>query len=153
MGLMNLFYLFYLSLQYYLYLAMIKLLIGISLFITLFIYSCSSSQAQSNESLLPPSEFKKKVDSSANAIILDVRKPDEYGDGHLANAVNMNWNDDSFGTKIQTLDKAAPVFVYCYGGGRSSAAAKELRKQGFTEVYDLKGGFEAWRKASLPEVK
>ena len=121
-----------------------------SLFLVL--YSCSS-QAQSNDHLLPPTEFKKKVETTDRAVIVDVRTPDEYKDGHLANAVNMNWNDDAFGQQIKSLDKNAPVFVYCYAGGRSSAAAKELRKQGFKEVYDMKGGISAWREAGLPEVK
>jgi thioredoxin 1 len=130
-----------------------RLIIGLSSILILFIYACSTGHAQSNPNLLPPTEFKKKVEVTEKAIILDVRTPEEYQDGHLANAVNMNWNDDAFDKQIKTLDKNSPVFVYCYGGGRSSSAAKELRKQGFTNVYDLKGGMEAWRETGLPEVK
>jgi|WetSurMetagenome_2_1015567.scaffolds.fasta_scaffold47118_3 thioredoxin 1 len=130
-----------------------KLIIGFTAIMLLFLYACSSSQAQPAGSLLPPADFKKKVESTEKAVLLDVRTPEEYKDGHLANAVNMNWNDESFGTQIKSLDKNAPVFVYCYAGGRSSAAAKELRKQGFKEVYDMQGGMSAWRTAGLPEVK
>ncbi len=130
-----------------------KLFIGLSSITLLFIYACSTGQTQSSANLLPPTDFKAKVESTQSAVILDVRTPEEYHDGHLANAVNMDWNDDAFGQQIKPLDKNAPVFVYCYGGGRSSAAAKELRKQGFKEVYDLKGGMSAWREAGLPEVK
>jgi len=131
-----------------------KLLLGISSIAILFIYACSPGQAQSNSTLLPPTEFKKKWDANIEkAVILDVRSPEEYRDGHLQSAVNMDWNGDNFDKQIQTLDKNSQVFVYCYGGGRSSSAAKELRKQGFKNVYDLKGGFEAWREAGLPEIK
>jgi len=130
-----------------------KLIIAFSTLIILFIYACSAGHAQSNANLLPPTEFKKKVETTDKAVIIDVRTPDEYKDGHLSNAVNMNWNDDTFGQQIKSLDKNAPVFVYCYAGGRSSAAAKELRKQGFKEVYDMQGGMSAWRDAGLPEVK
>ena len=117
----------------------------------LILYSCSG-QAQSGY-LLPPNDFKKKVETTENPVIVDVRTPEEYSEGHLANAMNMDWDGDAFHQQIQSLDKNASVFVYCYGGGRSSAAAKELKKQGFKNVYDLKGGFSAWKKAGLPEVK
>jgi len=119
--------------------------------LSLVFHSCNS-QAQSG-SLLPPVDFKKKVEATTNPVIVDVRTPDEYIDGHLPNAVNMDWEGDHFDQQIQKLDKNASVFVYCYGGGRSEDAAKALRKQGFSKVYDLDGGFAAWRKAGLPEVK
>jgi rhodanese-related sulfurtransferase len=119
--------------------------------LSLVCYSCSS-HAQPG-TLLPPAEFKKKVESSSQPIIVDVRTPEEYSEGHLPDAVNMDWDGDHFDQQIQSLDKHASVFVYCYGGGRSSGAAKEMRKQGFKNVYDLKGGFSAWKKAGLPEVK
>ncbi len=119
--------------------------------LALFLYSCSS-QAQPG-TLLPPTEFKKKIESTTNPVVVDVRTLEEYREGHLANAVNMDWEGDSFNSLIKSLDKNASVFVYCYGGGRSSDAAEEMRKQGFKNVYDLKGGFAAWKKAGLPEVK
>lgn len=119
--------------------------------LTLFLYSCSS-QAQPG-TLLPPTEFKKKIESTTNPVIVDVRTPEEYSDGHVPDAVNIDWEGDTFDQQIQSLDKNASVFVYCYGGGRSSDAAKEMRKQGFKNVYELKSGFEAWKKAGFPEVK
>ena len=125
-------------------------LYGIASLLTLVCYSCSS-HAQPG-TLLPPAEFKTKVESSPQPVIVDVRTPEEYSVGHLPYAVNIDWDGDHFDQQIQSLDKNASVFVYCYGGGRSSAAAKEMRKQGFENVYDLKGGFSGWRKAGLPEV-
>lgn len=126
-------------------------LYGIVSLLVVTLNSCSS-KAQPG-TLLAPTDFKKKVDATENPVIVDVRTPEEYSEGHLADAVNMDWEGDSFNSQIKSLDKNASVFVYCYGGGRSSEAAKEMRKQGFKNVYDLKGGFSAWRKAGLPEVK
>ena len=126
-------------------------LYGIASMLAFALYSCSG-QAQPG-TLLPPHDFKKQIENSANPIIVDVRTPEEYSEGHLAASVNIDWDGDNFDQQIQTLDKNASVFVYCYGGGRSSGAAKEMRKQGFKNVYDLKGGFAAWKKAGLPEVK
>jgi thioredoxin 1 len=120
---------------------------------TLFTYSCVQGHAQSNANQLSPVAFKQKLDSTEKRIILDVRTPAEFKEGHLYYAVNMDWEGDDFDQQIQSLDKNTPVFVYCYGGGRSNAATKELRKQGFREVYDLHGGFSAWRNAGLPEEK
>ena len=117
-----------------------------SLFV-LVLYSCSSNAQPGT--LLPPHDFKKKIENSANPIIVDVRTPEEYNEGHIAWSVNIDWDGDDFDSQIQALDKNASVFVYCYGGGRSSGAAKEMRKQGFKNVYDLKGGFAAWKEAGL----
>jgi rhodanese-related sulfurtransferase len=119
--------------------------------ITLVFYSCFS-QAQPG-TLLSPTDFKKKVEATTNPVIVDVRTPEEYSDGHLSSAINIDWDGDHFDQQIEALDKNASVFVYCYGGGRSSGAAKEMRKQGFKNVYDLKGGFGAWKKAGFTEVK
>jgi len=119
--------------------------------LSLILYSCVS-QAQSG-TLLPPADFKKKIENTTNPVIVDVRTPEEYSDGHLPDAVNIDWEGNHFDHQIQTLDKNASVFVYCYGGGRSSDAAEEMRKHGFKNVYDLKGGYAAWKKAGFPEVK
>jgi len=85
-----------------------------------------------------------------DAAIIDVRTPQEFSDGHLIHATNMDWNGDRFEAQVSTLDKSKPVFVYCYSGGRSAAAAKKMRANGFTEVYELAGGFSKWRDAKLP---
>ncbi len=70
----------------------------------------------------------------------------------MANAKNIDWNGDDFAKQIALLDKSKPVFVYCLSGGRSSAAAKQMRSDGFNEVYELNGGIMKWRGANLPEV-
>jgi len=77
-----------------------KLLLATSSILILFIYACSTSQAQPNANLLPPTEFKKQLDNNyEKAVILDVRTPEEYRDGHLHNAVNMDWDGNDFTKK------------------------------------------------------
>jgi rhodanese-related sulfurtransferase len=113
-------------------------------------YSCSNGQTQ--KTLLSPAQFAEKITQTPTPSIIDVRTPGEYADGHLINAVNMDWNGNNFDAQIATLDKSKPVFVYCQAGGRSAAAAKKMRSVGFKEVYDLDGGFSEWQAAKLPET-
>lgn len=96
-------------------------------------------------------DFASKIEDS-NAIVVDVRTPEEYKNGHLENALNIDWKGSEFDQQIKALDKKAPVYVYCLSGGRSNEAANELKKQGFENVYELEGGILAWRSENLPEA-
>lgn len=93
---------------------------------------------------LTTEEFEKQLAKSTDAQLLDVRTPDEYGEGHLAKAANVDYKSPDFKQKIATLDKSKPVYVYCLSGGRSAAAASALNEIGFKEVYDMKGGYLKW---------
>ncbi len=79
--------------------------------------------------------------------ILDVRTPEEWAEGSIANAEKMNFYDDNFASQVESLDKTKPVFVYCKLGGRSSSAAEVLEQNGFSKVYNLDGGITAWKDA------
>lgn len=120
------------------------------LFITSILTSVNCSNQQSNEFLLTAKDYSKKIESLPNAPIIDVRTPEEFKTGHIAKAVNFNWNGDKFLSQIAKLDKTKPVFVYCHAGGRSNAAASKMRSIGFKKVYDLSGGLTNWKAASLP---
>lgn len=115
--------------------------------------SCSSGQTNSTtKTNLSATEFSDKIKELPTATIIDVRTPDEFSKGHLANANNYDWNGNEFDKQIAPLDKSKPVFVYCLSGGRSSSAASKMRSDGFKEVYELSGGIMKWRGANLPET-
>jgi thioredoxin 1 len=115
--------------------------------------SCGSGQTNSTtKTNLSAIEFAEKLKEMPTAAILDVRTPDEFSKGHLANALNYDWNGNEFDKQIATLDKSQPVLVYCLSGGRSSSAATKMRKEGFKTVYELDGGIMKWRGANLPET-
>jgi len=120
--------------------------------ITLLLVSCTNGQTQSNQSMLSAIEFFTKIKELKTATIVDVRTPDEFSKGHLANANNFDWNGTEFDNQIAPLDKSKPVFVYCLSGGRSSSAANKMRSDGFTQVYEMDGGIMKWRGANLPET-
>jgi len=122
-------------------------------FIAILLYSCSSNgQTQTIKTDLSATEFSEKMKETPTALLLDVRTPGEYENGHLPNAKNYDWKGDLFGQQISNIDKTTPVFVYCLSGSRSAAAANKMRTEGFTEVYELQGGIMKWRSANLPET-
>ncbi|MCB0402984.1 MAG: rhodanese-like domain-containing protein [Flavobacteriales bacterium] len=85
--------------------------------------------------------------------VLDVRTPEEWAEGTIANAQKINYFDESFATQVESLDKTAPVFVYCKAGGRSASAAQVLKDKGFSKIYNLDGGITAWAAAGNETVK
>jgi rhodanese-related sulfurtransferase len=124
-------------------------LVAFVLFITT---SCTTAD-QSDGHLLSPRDVVSKIESTTDLIVVDVRTPAEYNDGHIEGAQLINWNDSQFENQINQLDKSKPIVVYCAVGGRSGKAYARLKTLGFKEVFDMKGGFDAWRKEQLPISK
>ena len=116
-------------------------------------YSCSNLSGQPVNGALEATAFSEKMKSIPDAVLLDVRTPEEFSKGHLPDALNIDWNANGFDTEVATLDKSKPVFIYCLSGARSAAAAKKLRSGGFASVIELQGGIMKWRAANLPEAK
>lgn len=104
--------------------------------------SCQS-QTDSRIKVLPVADYKVAIARGDGAIV-DVRTPEEFSEGFIPNAQNINVNDASFETEIQKLDKTKPVYVYCRSGARSQKAAQKMVELGFTQVIDLDGGYLAW---------
>ena len=77
-------------------------------------------------------------------IIIDVRTPEEYAEGHIQGALNINVKSESFVTEIENLSKSDTLLVYCRYGRRSLYAAQVMVSFGFQKIYDLEGGFLNW---------
>lgn len=113
----------------------------------------ANTQAQSNVEVLEPQAFIERVKADTNAIILDVRQPEEFAEGHLAQAINLDWlNQTVFINGLAKLNKQKTYYVYCRSGRRSQAAAGKLKAEGF-QVIDLKGGYLHWVEVGMPVVK
>ena len=91
-------------------------------------------------------QFQEKLATTDNPQLIDVRTPEEYAQGTIHNAVNMNFHADGFETNLNTLDKSKPVFVFCQAGGRSLKSAKKMQALGFKEVYELEVGYSGWEQ-------
>jgi rhodanese-related sulfurtransferase len=119
------------------------------LFATGLLLSACSGNAQKNEQLMATA-FRDGI-LQAGIQLLDVRSAEEYRSGHITNCLQADWNNQAqFRDRVQHLDKNKPVYVYCLAGARSASAAKWMRNEGFSSVYELSGGINAWKKAGLP---
>ncbi len=79
------------------------------------------------------------------AQMVDIRDPQSYAAAHATGAIHLT--NHSLSAFIEQTDVATPVLVMCYHGISSKSAAQYLLTQGFTEVYSVDGGFEAWQAA------
>ena len=123
-----------------------------SLLLLIGLTSCLSNAAQ-NASIaktIPVAEYKKMVDENKDIQLIDVRTPEEFGEDHLSNAVNINFNGNDFNQKINALDKSKKTMIYCLSGGRSGSALDYMSKNGFKEVYNMQGGILQWRAQNYP---
>lgn len=127
-----------------------KLRNTITILLLLVMAACTQAQ---QTSILSVTDFEKQVTTKTEKIVLDVRTPNEFKGGHLAEAKLMNVNDGNFKQQISTLQKDKPVYVYCAAGVRSNKAAKILKQEGFTQVFELSGGIQAWQAAGKPVIK
>ncbi len=80
-----------------------------------------------------------------NVKLIDVRTPEEYAQGHIEGAVNIDFRDEDFKKLVSQVDKSKPVAVYCGRGGRSGKCSAYMKKAGFTKIYDLDGGITEWK--------
>jgi hydroxyacylglutathione hydrolase len=80
--------------------------------------------------------------------IIDVRSPEEWSKGHLAGALHIPLA--ALPARLSELDDSTPIVLHCKGGGRSSIAAGFLQANGLSNVSNLAGGYDAWKKDGLP---
>lgn len=96
---------------------------------------------------LTPDEFEQAI-AEPEVQLVDVRTPEEYEQGHIVGAMNIDWKSDSFADDAASmLDQSKTVALYCKGGRRSHAAAEKLHSMGYKNIVELQGGFEAWQAA------
>lgn len=84
--------------------------------------------------------------------IIDVRTPEEFAEGHLAGAVNIDFQGPDFTTRIAALDRADLYAVYCRSGNRSQGAVAAMADAGLASVVELESGILGWQEAGLPTV-
>ncbi|MGK9127880.1 thioredoxin domain-containing protein [Olivibacter sp. SA151] len=116
------------------------------------LYLQGCAMATQEEGPLTAKQYQQKLkdNSSETVQLIDVRTADEFADGHLEHALNIDIKDNDFDKEVSRLDRTKPVFVYCLGGSRSAKATATLKELGFKEIYDLKGGIMAWKNENLP---
>lgn len=138
-----------------------KRLVQLSLLILLGIHPLTAGHPQTDKLIeeakkeageITPQKLKKMLDKEENVIILDVREANQRAEGQI-------YADDYFAITRGNLEfkvlnkiknKDAVIVTYCRGGSRGVLAAQTLRKLGFKNAVNLKGGLKGWAKAGYP---
>lgn len=114
---------------------------------TTFAFGCA---ADDGIEVINAEEFAEAVKSDTTAVIIDVRTAEEYAEGHLEGALNIDIkNEAEFDNCIKDLKKSCTYYVYCRSGRRSHKAATKIQAAGFKAI-DMEGGIIAWKDAKLP---
>ncbi len=119
-------------------------------------FSCAQDTKKSSQNgeqviqYISPQELQARIDTIQ---LIDIRTSQEFQSGHLKNAININYFDRDFLSKINQLDKNKEVYIYCRSGNRTSSAIRKLKDLGFPKIYDLKGGILNWNRNNLKTVK
>lgn len=97
--------------------------------------------------------FKERISVASEVQLLDVRTAEEFAEGHLESAINIDVHALDFTKRVsEKLDKSRPIYHYCRSGKRSMAAAKTLAQEGYT-IVNLKSGILGWLEAGYPVSK
>jgi len=99
------------------------------------------------------SPAKPAANASQQGVLIDVRTPEEFADGHLQGALLLPVDRIAQDIAARVPDKNTPVRLYCRSGRRSALALEALRQLGYTRVQNLGGLDEASRSSQLPIVK
>ena len=95
----------------------------------------------------------EEMRKAKDVVVLDVRTPEEFQEGHVPGARNVDVMDKSFAERAKSLDKDKTYLVYCQSGGRSTRAAAKMKQMGFGKLYNFAGSMAEWEKAGKPIEK
>jgi thiol-disulfide isomerase/thioredoxin len=127
-----------------------KLIFKNSITAIVFLFTIAGFSQNQNVTTLPLDSFSSKIESQKSAQIIDARGSEEFEINHINGAVNFNLGSKNYAENVSRLDKTKPVFIYSIGAGRSVQLAKELLKNGFSDVNTLQGGIAAWIGGGKP---
>lgn len=116
----------------------------ILVFLTLTLFNCKQIEDTAAVELITVEEMDSLLEMGRVQLI-DVRTPEEYAEGYIDGAINIDFRSENFEEQISKIDKSKPVAVYCGKGGRSGKCSAYMKKAGFKKIYDLDGGITEWK--------
>ena len=118
---------------------------------------CAGQEAPTQiiEDITPQEAFTLIQDNKDNPdfVILDVRTPGEFAEGHIENATNLDYYSETFRDELSKLDKDKTYLVYCRSGKRSRNAVDIMVELNFREAYNMSGGIIEWKAEGLPLIE
>ena len=117
--------------------------------------SCESNQV--NEEVIEPAEGIKienikatiagrMLETNHELVVLDIRTPEEFKEGHIAKAINIDYKADTFESELQKLDRNPTYLMHCRSGRRSGLALDTFSKLGFKHIIHMDDGILGWKK-------
>jgi len=86
-------------------------------------------------------------------VIIDLRSAKEYANGHIEEAVNLDYSASDFARELEELDRDMAYLLYSCTDDVSGQVLDMMAELGFTEVYNMLGGMEQWERVGLPKVQ
>ncbi len=116
--------------------------------------ACSPTSTKTwNVNNVSAAKAYKFIQRNPDAVVLDIRTPKEYEEGHVKDALNINFKSSGFAGEVAKLDKGKTYVVYCRSGNRSGKSMPVLKRQGLGKVYHIHKGFKDWKASGLPVEK
>ena len=124
----------------------------IALIVVLILSSFAVIEAQ-NKIEVNSKKVSKMIRKDKKLIVLDVRTADEFKEGHINGAINIDIRQPDALEKIDKLDRNAKFIVHCRTNHRSKTATDHMVQSGFKTVYQMMDGITGWNQNKLPVVK
>ena len=133
---------------------MLRTLSSLLLCLALLATACGGDTSEPGELRLVSVQEGAEIQAEppSDLVILDVRTPEEFAEGHLEGAVMIDFYDLDFADQLAELDPDVPYLLYCRSGNRSGQTLALMEELGFTDVADVDGGINQWQAAGLPVV-
>jgi len=132
---------------------MVLVLAGLLVISPVLAGGCVQTQTIKDVSPKEASTLIQNDQNNPDFVILDVRTRQEFTDGHIANAINIDFYADTFRDELNNLDKNKTYLIYCRSGGCSGKALNIMAELNFSKVYNISGGIIGWKAEGLPLVK
>ena len=132
----------------------VSLVIGVAL-----MGGCAPSEVETPTQIIEnitPQEASTLIQNNQNNpdfVIIDVRTSEELADGHIENAINIDYYSETFRDELNNLDKSKTYLIYCRSGNRSAKALNRMAELNFREVYNILEGIVRWKAEGLPTTK
>ena len=106
----------------------------------------NASSARSQFVNMKASEAAKILKNNPEAVVLDIRTRKEYAEGHIPDAINIDYKADSFELELEKLDRDATYLMHCRSGRRSANSLEIFEKLGFRHVIHMDDGILGWQE-------